>query len=304
MESLELKHRPLIEDYLQRFPPEISEHTFANLFVWRHSRPIRVLETDGSLILLAGEGSACTIFGPPLGTISLAHALDAARAATPRAVIAIELIPESRRDELRAAGLDPCEDRDNFDYVYRREDLAFLHGRNYHNKRNLIAQALADYDCTYESITHANLPQVIELQHRWCAARRCGETPHLCHEFIATSEALNNFEALGLTGGAVRIGGRLEAYTVAQALTPATAVIHFEKAMLEFKGLYQVINRWCAEHELGTYEYINREQDLGVAGLRQAKESYFPHHMVKKYFAPIGMSREDYLKMRTVERRC
>jgi hypothetical protein len=87
---------------------------------------------------------------------------------------------------------------------------------------------------------------------------------------------------LNLTGGTIRIEGKIEAFTVGEALNPSTAVCHFEKAMPQFQGLAQVINQWFAKNNLGDFAYVNREQDLGIPGLRKAKESYFPDHLVEK----------------------
>jgi hypothetical protein len=196
------------------------------------------------------------------------------------------------------------EDRDNFDYVYYRKDLAELSGRKYHKKRNLVTQCLGNYRCTYEELTPEIIPEVKEMQDRWCAQKDCGKTPILCHEYKAISSMLDNTGELDIIGGAIRIDGTVQAYTVASSLNNNTAAIHFEKAMPEFKGLYQLINQWFCKNSLSSFEFVNREQDVGVEGIRKAKESYFPDHMIIKYAVLHNISREEYEKMRTRETHC
>jgi hypothetical protein len=93
---------------------------------------------------------------------------------------------------------------------------------------------------------------------------------------------LDNFETLGVTGGCIEIDGKIEALTLGELLNPETVVIHIEKANATFHGLYQMMNQQFLEHEWQHIKYVNREQDLGIEGLRKAKESYYPHHMVEK----------------------
>jgi hypothetical protein len=143
-------------------------------------------------------------------------------------------------------------------------------------------------------ITPETVPECLAMQDRWCAARDCKTEPGLCGEYQAIEETLNHYKELNLTGGAIRIEGNIEAFAVGEALNPSTAVCHFEKAMPQFQGLAQVVNQWFTKNNLGDFAYVNREQDLGISGLRKAKESYFPDHMVEK--VRIVMSGSDMRK--------
>lgn len=278
LKNIDIQDKPLFDDALRAFPPSISEHTFTNLFAWRNAHPVLFCEMRGSILLLARYKDGYTIYGPPIGAIGCAEAIDAIAPKLDMPLLAVERVPPDRAGGLAGAE----EDRDSFDYVYLREDLAELAGRRYHGKRNLIVQCTSENDCTYERLDGRTAREAIGMIERWCAERECGKDHGLCHEYHAVIEALDNFDALGLMGGAIRIGGRIEAFTAAEALSPTTAVIHFEKAMPKFKGLYQVINNWFCKNDLGRFEFVNREQDLGIEGLRRAKESYYPHHFVKK----------------------
>jgi hypothetical protein len=120
------------------------------------------------------------------------------------------------------------------------------------------------------------------MQENWCKTRDCGRNPGLCNEANAIAETFAHFEDFGLLGGAIRVDGTIQAYAFAEELHPGTAVWHFEKAMANIPGLGQLINQWFSKNGLSDFDFVNREQDLGVQGLRQAKKSYFPHHMVGK----------------------
>ncbi len=279
LRPLSLDDRLFVAEYLRHFPPEISELTFTNLYAWRHTRPIWIDSFRESLIICAETRTGLVLLGSPVGPVSLAEVFgeygSRIRGAErfPRAMIADQPLP---------AGATVVEDRDNSDYVYRREALATLAGRNFTKKRNHINQCLAAYPCHYEIITPETVPECLEMQDRWCAARDCRDEPGLDGEYQAIEETLRHYQDFGLTGGAIRIEGTIEAFTVGEALNPTTAVCHFEKAMPQFQGLGQLINQWFVKNNLAAFTYVNREQDLGIPGLRRAKESYFPDHLVEK----------------------
>ncbi|MBW2466925.1 MAG: DUF2156 domain-containing protein [Deltaproteobacteria bacterium] len=284
--SLKLSDRDLVTKYLRRNPPEISEHTFTNLFIWQPSRPIYFSEIDNSLIFLVesnkGEGGYI-LYGPPAGNITLPEILSLfERSGGNRKLTGAVRIPDRITEFLPSDNFIVNEDRDNADYVYVVAELAELAGRKFSKKRNRIKQCLNKYSCEYVPITPGLLAECETMQEHWCHARECGRTPGLCNEANAIAEAFAHFEDFGLLGGAVRVDGTIQAYAIAEELHPGTAVWHFEKAMAHIPGLGQLINQWFSKYGLADFKFVNREQDLGVKGLRQAKKSYFPHHMVNK----------------------
>ncbi len=283
----------LVADFFSRYPPRISEYTFTNLFVWRHARPVYFVEVAGALIFLIrtdgndNAGEKFLIFGPPAGEVALPAVINALG---DKCVGACRLAGAAVA-QLQEQGLQVEADRDNADYVYRVRDLAALAGRRYAKKRNQVKRCLQSLHCAYEPITAANIAECLDLQESWCRVRACGREPGLCSEYIAIREIFKQYRRLGLLGGAVRVDNRLQAYAIGGQLSPGVAVCHFEKAMPGFPGLGQLINQWFAEYGLAAFMFVNREQDLGIPGLRQAKESYYPHHMVEKYNAFFGKSR-------------
>ena len=278
---LTLADRPLVSEFLHDHPPIISEQTFTNLFIWQPSRPVFVTEIDNSLIFLVKSADiegAYILYGPPAGAVAIPEIF----AALDDRLTGAVRIPEENIKEIPAEIFIINADRDNADYVYRVSDLAELNGRRYAKKRNKIKQCLKNHTCEYIPITPDLIKECEDMQENWCSARDCGRNPGLCNEANAIAETFAHFRSFGLIGGAVRVNGEIQAYAIAEELHPGTAVWHFEKAMAHIPGLGQLINHWFSRYGLTDFEYVNREQDLGVPGLRQAKKSYFPHHMVEK----------------------
>ncbi len=284
-----LADQPFITGFLSLFPREISEFTFTNLFVWQHSRPIYFSTIDSSLFFLThdkDEQEKYLLFGPPLGNISLQAILNILKDGLAGGI-------RLDRDSIRSresTGQEIMEDRDNADYVYRVADLATLAGRKYAKKRNQIKQCLQNHHCEYEIITEENIPECLAMQESWCRIRNCDHAPGLCSENIAIEEIFKHYRELNLLGGAIRVDGTIGAYTIGEQLHPGTAVCHFEKAIPSIQGMGQLINHWFAKYALHDFEFINREQDLGIPGLRQAKESYSPHHLVHKYTVRLSQT--------------
>ena len=280
--SLTLADRFLVSEFLRKYPPVISEHTFTNLFVWQPYRPVFLAELADALVFLvrsAHSEGEYILYGPPAGDIAISDAI----AAFDGKVTGAVRIPDAGVRDLPPGIHIVDEDRDNADYVYRVEDLAELKGRRFSKKRNLVKQCLGSHSCEYVPITADLLHECEAMQENWCSSRDCGRHPGLCNEANAIAETFAHYEAFGVIGGAIRVDGTIQAYAIAEKLHPGTAVWHFEKAMADVAGLGQLINQWFSRYSLMDFEYVNREQDLGVPGLRQAKESYFPHHMVNKY---------------------
>jgi hypothetical protein len=288
---LTLADRSLVTEYLHKYPPEISEHTFTNLFIWQPSRPIYFAEIDSSLVFLVksvnGE-EKYILYGPPVGDIAIPKVMSAFGSSDSSGSInGVSVIGAVRISNKNTLDLSPekyvvHEDRDNADYVYRVSDLAELAGRRFSKKRNKIKQCLNNHICEYVPITSELIAECETMQENWCKTRDCGRNPGLCNEANAIAETFAHFEDFGLLGGAIRVDGTIQAYAFAEQLHPGTAVLHFEKAMANVPGLGQLINQWFSKNGLSGFEYVNREQDLGIPGLRQAKKSYFPQHMVRK----------------------
>lgn len=281
LHPLTLADRKLISGYLRRYPPEISEHTFTNLFIWQPSRPVFFSEIENSVIFLvkaAQEEDKYILLGPPVGEITIPEVFSAFQ----NKIIGAVRIPDKTVEYLSDPSFAVNPDRANADYVYRVDDLAHLAGRRYAKKRNHIKQCLNNYTCEYVPISAKLIAECEIMQEKWCHHRECGRNPGLCNEANAIAETFAHFEEFELLGGAIRVDGAIQAFAIGEELHPGTAVWHFEKAMAHIPGLGQLVNQWFSKYGLSGFKYVNREQDLGIPGIRQAKESYYPDHMVQK----------------------
>ena len=174
--------------------------------------------------------------------------------------------------------------RDHWDYLYDAAALIELKGRRFHKKRNLVNQFRKKFDYKFVPFDKGMIRMALAMQDDWCTWRDCESSEALSAENRAISKVLHSWEELyRITGGAILIGQEMVAYTVAEMLSENTIVIHFEKGNAEYKGVYQAINQMFLEHTGGNLKTVNREQDLGDAGLRQAKLSYNPSDFIKKY---------------------
>lgn len=178
------------------------------------------------------------------------------------------------------------EDRNNYDYVYSTEDLINLAGRKYHSKVNHLNYFKNHYQYQYAAITPELIQPCKDSAREWCTEHDgCSDTS-LRFEYYAIIDVLDNFELLGVQGAAILVDNKVAAFSFGEKLNSDTAVIHVEKGH-NIRGLYQAINQEFLKNAWSDVPYVNREEDMGIEGLRKAKQSYHPVKMVKKYTAVI-----------------
>jgi hypothetical protein len=186
----------------------------------------------------------------------------------------------------REAGYQLKLDRDNCDYVYNMEDLRDLAGKKYHGKRNHIHQFLSRYSYEYIEIGPEAMDACMQVYDEWMEARE-PEEKSAERERDAIHIGFKYMRALELIGGGILIDGKLRAFTLAEKISPTMAVVHIEKADGAIPGLYPLINREFVNQALGDMRLINREEDMGLEGLRKAKLSYHPAFLLEKYQATL-----------------
>lgn len=281
LKPVELADKEEVDKFLELYPPEICELSFANIYIWRHWEKSQLTKINGNLCVLCSPPDEPAYFLEPVGENNLDETVQICLSLGPR----LSRVSERFLKKLRGT-YSIQEDRDNFDYVYLTKDLAELKGKKYDGKRNLIKKFEKNYRAEVRPLSEEDLPGCLELLGRW--EENSPEESRIADDrtraaSTAIREALNNFNQLELGGIVVVIGGRVEGFCLGEKLNPETGVVHVELANREIAGLHQFMNRECARTIWKEYAYINREQDAGLPGLRRSKLSYHPHHFVKKY---------------------
>ena len=188
-------------------------------------------------------------------------------------------------------------DRDYADYIYLRTDLATLKGKKFQAKRNHINKFRNTYgNYEYTPITPNRIQECLDLEAEWCKVNNCDQQEGTGNERRALIYALHNFEALGLTGGILHVDGTIVAFTFGMPINKETFGVHVEKADTNIDGAYAMINYEFANHIPEQYIYINREEDLGIEGLRKAKLSYQPVTILEKYMACLKEQPQNMIK--------
>ena len=284
--EITLADREWMTGYFGAADLNACEFSFATNFIWRHAYQIEVAQIEGCGVCRCRKDGK-TVFSYPFGDGDHKKAI---KKICNIENIKTEFYPivEEQREELLA--LFPGEfeidtDRDDFDYIYSYEKLATLKGKKLHGKRNHIARFKDGGDWSYEPFTASNRDACIELAEIWEKKRAEKWNDAMTQEMVALREALAYFDELGLTGGVLRKNGNIVAFTIGEALNSDTFVVHFEKALPDLQGAYPMINQQFVQRNCTDVMYVNREEDLGLEGLRKAKKSYYPVMRGVKYMA-------------------
>ena len=177
------------------------------------------------------------------------------------------------------------EKRSEWDYLYSANLLATLPGKKFHGKRNHIARFQDGDNWSYEAITQENIPACLEMYQDWLQENEERLDDSIVMEKKIVQETFQYFEELSLEGGLLRKDGRVIAFTVGEPLTSDTYIVHLEITFSSIHGAYPMINQQFVIHNMQGYQYVNREDDLGIEGLRKAKLSYQPEILLEKYVA-------------------
>lgn len=177
------------------------------------------------------------------------------------------------------------ESRDDFEYLYLTENLKNLSGKKFHSKRNHISTFSRNYEWSYETLSLNNLQEVLKMADLWTEEMKkfTEDSKSIEVENAALKEYLPQMDSLGLRGGCIRVNGEIIAFTFGSPINNDVFDIHVEKALPEFRTAYSLINREFILNELSDFKYVNREDDMGLEGLRKAKLSYHPDILLKKY---------------------
>lgn len=306
---ISLESRAEILPFLAKESYQISDITFGNLFIWKHAREISHTICGDSLIIQTCYAGQTPYFFFPIGgdEPSKIHALKSIESHAISHGFPLHFASVESRNlallQRTFPHLHVESTPDRFDYVYSVEELITLSGRKFHKKKNHLNNFLQTYHWEIEPITQANAKELAQVARIWLDSNPA-KSDDLELEYRGICAALESFELLGLQGIAVRAREKIAlgsnsidptmlessalpiiAFSFGEIINDEMAVIHIEKAAPNIIGAYQIINQQLLARCFSSLRYANREEDLGIPGLRQAKRGYNPVFMVEKHRA-------------------
>ena len=298
------ENRQELEKYLQGFEYKISGLSFSSLYMWRNINAFS-WQKIGDYVCIAGMSHLDLEYGikemflfPPLTdngkyqpeklreTIYEAKRIFEEKGET----FSIRLLPLHMIDIIKAAcpkEMKYIEDRPNYDYIYKRQDLIDLKGREYHGKKNHLNYFHNNFEYKYVKLTSEMAEDALAFVSEFNSRKEIPEHEMalLKMEEEAMHDVFLNIEKLGYIAGAILIDDKIEAISIGGRLNKNTVTVHVEKANISFRGIYQAINNEFCKHISPNIKFINREEDMGIPNLRKAKLSYKPVKLLEKHIA-------------------
>ncbi|MEG1972563.1 MAG: phosphatidylglycerol lysyltransferase domain-containing protein [Oscillospiraceae bacterium] len=286
---VQIEDREWVEKIFKKANRRGNEYTFSNLFNWSCPQNIKIAQYKENIIFNHTEKDS--VYSFPIGNGHLGEAVN---------LILDECSKKDKKvsfvnlDEYDAEILEQQfphkftidEHRDDFDYIYESSDLSDLFGKKYHAKRNHISKFLRNYpNWKFEKIDRDNIDKAKVMVAKWYLQSEDKKEGTIKKEKIAVNNALKYYFELNLTGGILFVDDVAVAVSFGSPACDDTFVVHAEKAFTEFDGAYTMVNREFSRFLRPNYRYINREDDVGIAGLRLSKESYSPVFMYKRFTA-------------------
>ena len=286
-----LEEKEEIDSILKEASQMGCEYSFTNLYAWVENYDTEIAVEDGSLFVEYADG----VYLLPAGGDLRAAVLKLRQLADEHGYSFI-IVCMSRENADLLEQTFPGEydiraDRDGSDYIYDIEKMSTLAGRKLSKKRNHIHHFEERYpDWTFEPLNAENMAECYEMDDKWYQHELdLGSTPSLKGDNTALRRCMAKYDELGLDGGLLRVEGQVVAFTIGSLLPQGEVFCtHFEKAFASVDGAYPMINREFCKYIHEKYpavKYVNREDDLGLEGLRQAKSSYYPEILLEKFSA-------------------
>ena len=281
-EKIDTNHRGKYEKFLAESGIVSSEYSFFAFWGWRDPERTEIFLDENICWLKNRRGILAPICNPEQ---------DWGKVISNYFPEGIELtdVPEGLALKLGSlAGAQIRELRSQWEYIYSVKDLIELKGRDYSQKRAHVKVFEGKYKCVYSPLLEEDFDELIKFQLEWLGRfKDTAVSSVLTEENKAIMNALENWNDYPLFGACVKIDGRIAAYTIAEELSSEMVDIRFEKAFSEYEGIYQFLNKAFLSRQAKDYIWVNREEDTGDEGLREAKSSYHPVRYEKKYAVNI-----------------
>lgn len=291
--SPEIKDKQWVDECLKHSNSMNCEYTFGNVFIWSTPYNTKICKFKDFFICRWGKGMNIS-YSLPLGQGNFSEAIieiinDAKALGVKPRIYGITSNYLTILQESFTGKFEYHFDVGLNDYIYKTEKMATLSGKKYHGKRNHISNfKKQNPNWSFEKIDKTNIKDCIEFHSKWIEERATLEedVEDFSLEFEAVLRSFEYFEELDFIGGLIRVDGEVVAYTMGEANKIGNCFVsHFEKAPATLQGAYPIINQEFTKNCLLEYEYVNREEDLGIEGLRKSKQSYYPEVFLEKCVA-------------------
>ena len=286
-----LDKKSVIESYTKPWGAECSDLSFANMFIWGADGKMEYAEKDNVLYIKLDFKRVPAFFWAPIPKHgaevnyrkAVYDAVDYMKKLGVEPTIRSVSAPfyEMMKKACPELFVQPTDIA--WDYVYEREKMETLKGKKLHGKRNHINKFLSLYsEYEYRKLDSSMIEDCISLYDQWIEDKDEMSAEYR-EERQSVLLALNHMKELGLVGGAIYIDEKLVAFTLGERLQPHMQLVHIEKADASYEGIYPMINQQYVKNECMDVELINREEDMGIEGMRKAKRAYHPVKMIEKY---------------------
>ncbi len=290
--KLTLEDKQLFNKYLNPYKFLSCEYSFTTLYIWKDACDIQYAIYKESLIIKKKDFEGNYYFMQPLGykegdLKELLECLSQYQIENNMKYIFKDL-EEDFAEKVKSFYKEEQnvyikEDRDNFDYLYEADKLIKLSGKKLHGKKNHYNSFVNNYDYEVKEIIDGKIADdVINAAEKWFRENNNNDKM-LYYETAAIKEIVQNINLFNLKGIAVYVDNQVVAFSLGEKLNDKLAVIHIEKGDMNYKGVYSFINKTFIDMCFNDVKIINREQDLGIEGLRKAKLSYYPFKLEKKF---------------------
>lgn len=285
-----LQDKPVLHSFFYHADGYGAEDSFVTLFLWGDQKVAFFENEPVILSKFSSESYAFPARNRDLKAVVEAFLADAKERGFPCRIFGLLESDVTRLEALFPGRFHFRTVRNSFDYIYEIDHLADLHGKKLQAKRNHCNHFEETYpEYRILEIDAAQLPRCRAFTEQWYASHiERGEESDFAGERIAIGKAFDNYEALGLEGLVLEVDGQVVAFCMGNRIREDTYDVNFEKALPEMNGAYAMINREfarCIRERHPDVRYLNREDDMGIEGLRRAKESYTPDILLEKYLA-------------------
>ena len=289
-QPIKLEDQERVDRYLIEAKSQNYDECFATLYTWKDTFHTEIVEAEGCLLVRMQEGESPVYLFPIGGDLKAGMQLLMDEHRENGLPLWLGSITRKNMENLEEAFPGEFEferRRDMDDYIHLTESLAQFKGKSFHGKRGHVKKFKTLYNHEYRRMMPELVPEVLKMNKIWCRGHSYDDDDAALHEKLAAELLLNNLEELRGEGGVLLVDGVVVAASAGTPIYPGsdTIVVQFEKGLTEYEGVYSAICNFFMEDCSSRYRYANREEDLGIPGLRKSKLSYNPEILLEKYVA-------------------